>query len=96
MPEGYAGGVWIIFEFSLLFMKLPAIRRCVVVESLRAACSFKDYYSPFICLGTKQRTPSPSLVAFYETSGKVWAVCIFCVALLAKPSIIIYERVGNR
>ena len=52
----------------------------VVVGSLRTACSIKDYCSPVLCLGAKQRTPSPSLVAFYDTPGKVWAASIFFVA----------------
>ena len=51
----------------------------VVVGSLRTACSIKDYCSPVLCLGAKQRTPSPSSVAFYDMPGKVWAVCIFFV-----------------
>ena len=39
--------------------------------------SNKDYCSPILCLGAKQRTPSS--VAFYDSPGKVWAVCIFLV-----------------
>ena len=42
----------------------------VVVGSLRSMCSIKDYCSPVLCLGAKQRTPSPSSVAFYDMPGK--------------------------
>ena len=52
----------------------------VIVESLRTACSYKDYCSPILCLGAKQRTPS--LVAFYDMPGKVWAAGIFFVSVL--------------
>ena len=56
----------------------------MVVVSLRVTSSKDDYCSPILCLGTNQRTPSPSLVAFYDSPGKVWAAGIFFVALLAK------------
>ena len=46
--------------------------------------SNKDYYSPILCLGAKQRTPSPSSVAFYDMPGKVWAASIFFVPVLAR------------
>ena len=49
------------------------------VGSLRTACSLKDYCSPVPCLGAKQGTLSPSSVAFYDSPGKDWAVCIFFV-----------------
>ena len=48
----------------------------VAVRCLRTACINKDYCGPIHCLGAKQRTPSPSLVAFYDMHGKDWAVCI--------------------
>ena len=48
----------------------------------------KDYYSPIHCLGAKQRTPSPSSVAFYDMPGKVWAASIFFVPVLAREYII--------
>ena len=51
----------------------------VVVGSLRTTCSNEDYCSPVLCLGAKQRTPSPSSVAFYDMPGKDWAVCIFFI-----------------
>ena len=35
--------------------------------------SIKDYCSPILCLGAKQRTPFPSEVTFYDTPGNVWA-----------------------
>ena len=54
----------------------------VVVGSLRTACSIKDYCSPVLCLGAKQRTPSS--VAFYDMPGKDWAVCIFFVPVLTR------------
>ena len=47
------------------------------------ACSNKDYCSPVLCLESEAKNPFPFLVAFYDTPGKVWAVCIFFVALLA-------------
>ena len=34
--------------------------------------SNKDYYSPILCLGAKQRTPSPSSVGFHDMPGKIW------------------------
>ena len=37
----------------------------------------------FFVYRRKQRTPSPSLVTFYDTPGKVWAASIFFVALPA-------------
>ena len=56
--------------------------------SYRTACSIKDYCSPVLCLVlAKQRTPSPSPVAFYEfydMPGKVWAASIFFVPVLAR------------
>ena len=66
---------------SLSLILIAALMRVVVVVvgSLRTACSNEDYCSPILCLGAKQRTPSPSSVAFYDMPGKVWAVCIFCV-----------------
>ena len=60
----------------------------VIVGSLRTACSIGDYCSPVLCLGTNQRTPFPSSVAFYDSSGTVWAASIFFVALLAKPNLV--------
>ena len=39
----------------------------------------------FFAIGMNQKTPSPSLVAFYVTPGKLWATSIFFVALPAKP-----------
>ena len=41
----------------------------VVVGSLRTACSIKDYCSPVVCFGVKQRTPSPSSVSLYDMPG---------------------------
>ena len=49
--------------------------------NLRTACSNEDYCSPILCLEAKQRTPSPSSVAFYDMPRKVWAVCIFFVSV---------------
>ena len=40
-----------------------------------------DNYSPILCLGAKQRIPSPSSADFYDSPGKVWAVCIFFVPI---------------
>ena len=54
----------------------------MVVESLKTVCSIIDYCSPVLCLGANQKTPSPSLVAFYNTPEKVWAASIFFVACL--------------
>ena len=47
--------------------------------------SNKDYYSPILCLGAKERTPSS--IAFYDMPGKpwkVWAASIFFVPVLAQ------------
>ena len=57
----------------------------MVVGSLRNACSIKDHCSLILYIGAKQGTSFLSLVAFYDTSGKVWAASKFFVALLAKP-----------
>ena len=40
----------------------------------------------FFAYKAKQRTPSPSLVAFYDMPGKVWAVSVFFVALPAEQN----------
>ena len=46
--------------------------------------SNKDY-SPILCLGAKQITPS--LVTFYDTLGKVWVTSIFFVPVLARENL---------
>ena len=46
-------------------------------------CSSKTISVRFFAYRAKQRTPSLSLVAFYDTPGKVWAERIFFVALPA-------------
>ena len=76
---------FVLIAFELRFVNACArnINVVVVVGSLKTACSIKDYCSPVLCLGAKQKTPSPSLVAFYDTPGKVWAASIFFVALPA-------------
>ena len=66
----------------------------LIVGSLRTACSIKDYCSPVLCLGAKQRTPSPSLVAFYTTPGKVWAVCMFFVPVPAEQINVLFAVAG--
>src|SRR5271163_3134963 len=54
-----------------------------MVWSLRTVCSNKDYYSPVQCLGAKQRTAPPSLVAFYDKPRELWAASRFFVPQLA-------------
>ena len=44
--------------------------------------SNKDYYSPILCHGAKQRTHSS--VALYDVPEKVWAASIFFVSVLAR------------
>ena len=64
----------------------------VVVGSLRTSStsSIKDYCSPVFCLGAKQRTTnSPSLVAIYDTPGKIWASSIFFVPVLALETYLV-------
>ena len=61
----------------------------VVVGSLRTACSNEDYCSPILCFGAKQRTPSPSSVAFYDMPGKDWAACIFFVPVHTRGMVIL-------
>ena len=70
-------------------MVLNVVVQVVVVCSLTIACSIKDYCTPVLCLGAKQTTPSPSLVAFYDTPGKVWAASIFFVALPAGQKMLV-------
>ena len=56
--------------------------KVVVVGSLGPCVSNKDYYSPILCLGGKQRTLSS--VAFYDTPAKVWSASIFFVPMLVR------------
>ena len=53
-------------------------------SEFKAACEYQGLLQSCSFLGAKQRTPSPSLVAFYDTPGKVWPASIFFVALLAR------------
>jgi len=54
----------------------------LVIWSLRTACSNKDYCSPVLCrqpaLHHRHRTAPPSLVAFYDSPGELWAAEKFC------------------
>ena len=51
----------------------------------------KDDYSPILYHGAKQRTPSPSSVAFYDMPGEVLAASIFFVPVLAREEIYVDE-----
>ena len=54
----------------------------LVIWSLRTACSNKDYCSPVLyrqpALHHRHRTAPPSLVAFYDSPGELWAAEKFC------------------
>ena len=68
LVESRLRATWMVRIFG---SRLP-----VVVGSLRTACSNEDYCSPILCLGVKQRTPSPSSVAFFSRFPVSW-LCIF-------------------
>ena len=76
----------LVFSFHLEIHAFPnpaidiLLRTCCCCWSLRTVSEYQrllQFDSFLFCV--KQRTPSPSLVAFLDMPGKVWAVCIFFV-----------------
>ena len=58
--------------------------------------SIEDYCSPILCLGAKQRTPSPSLVAFYDSPGKAGLGCVHILCPRACSGTTLREQNGRR
>ena len=57
--------------------------------SLGTACSNKNYCSPVLCIESEAKTPSPSVVDFYDSPAKDWAVCIFFVPVHTRGDILL-------
>ena len=71
----------------------------MVFWCLSTVCSTEDYYSPILYLETKQRHPSPSLVAFYDAPGKIWAASILLspclLGILKRTLTVIRSKMGS-
>ena len=67
------------------------VRAFFYLGSFVAACSKKDYCSPVFYLENEAKNPFPSLVAFNDSPGKVWAACIFFVPVHTRGKYFLYN-----